>query len=85
MFLVVNRTDKQCVSEYVVNAVHYPSHRHDVMEALNQQQRVLVALEKSVCDLKDGLQHSTHASRSSGRRRMRASAPPTDGPPVVTC
>ena len=52
--------------------------RHDVMEALNQQQRVLLALEKSVRDLKDDLQHSTHTGRSDGRGRARwASAPTT--------
>lgn len=54
--------------------------RHDVMEALNQQQRVLLALEKSVRDLKGDLQHSTLTDKSSGRGRARASPPPTDVP-----
>ena len=35
-------------------------YRHDVMEALNQQQSVLHSLEKCVRELKDGFQQSAH-------------------------
>ena len=56
-----------------------PVCRHDIMEAINQQQKVLLTLEKSVRELKDGLQHSIHTDRGISKRGgRRISAPPTD-------
>ena len=46
---------------YCLLSLSLVCYRHDIMEALNQQQSVLHSLEQSVQKLKEGLRQSAHA------------------------